>query len=246
MKEDGKPLQGVNITSTGTMGNAYGTTSGPDGRFEINDVQADASLLFFCQGYKRQTLKAIFGSEMTVKMAIDQEYKAQTPRPEPIAIVDGIMTEKSFTEVSKELGYALGIVKFLSLKESAEKYGEKGKNGVVEITTRKKALEMGLKPPFRRMKPEDSPTFQGNKISSFDQWVVSQIKYPTEAIAKGAQGRVYVNFTVELDGSLSNIKLVNSRIPFFQMRCLKQSDLRLNGIRQRMQQWMRLINIMLL
>jgi TonB family protein len=221
LKEDEKPLQGVNITSTGTMGNAYGATSGPDGQFEINDVQADASLLFFCQGYKRQTLKAVFGSEMTVKMVIDPEYKTQTPRPEPIAIVDGVISEKSYTEVSKELGYNLGIIKVLSLKESAEKYGEKGKNGVVEITTRKKALEMGLKPPFRRMKPEDSPTFQGNRISSFDQWLVGQIKYPTEAAAKGAQGRVYVNFTVELDGSLSNIKLVNSPDPVLSDAVLK-------------------------
>ena len=116
LKEDGKPLQGVNITSTGTMGNAQGATTGPDGRFEIMAVQQDASLLFFCKGYKQQTLKAVFTSEMTVKMVIDPEYKVQTQRPEPIAIVDGVISEKSYIEVSKELGYDLGIVKVLSLK----------------------------------------------------------------------------------------------------------------------------------
>ena len=36
-------------------------------------------------------------------------------------------------------------------KEATDKYGEKGANGVYEITTRKKALEMGLKPPFPRV-----------------------------------------------------------------------------------------------
>jgi TonB family protein len=158
---------------------------------------------------------------MTVKMVIDPEYKVQTPRPEPIAIVDGVISEKSYIEVAKELGYDLGIVKVLTLKESSDKYGEKGENGVVEITTRKKALEMGLKPPFRRLKSEDLPTFQGNKIPSFDQWIVNQIKYPSDAVTKGAQGRVYVNFTVELDGSLSNIKLVNSPDPILSDAVLK-------------------------
>ena len=221
LKEDGKPLEGVNITSTGTMGNAHGTTTGPDGRFEIKDVQEDASLLIFCKGYKQQTLKAVFTSEMTVKMVIDPEYKVQTPRPEPIAIVDGVISEKSYIEVSKELGYDLGIVKVLSLKESTDKYGEKGKNGVVEITTRKKALEMGLNPPFRRLKPEDLPTFQGNGVTSFDGWVISQVKFPPEAFANGIQGRVNVNFSVGLDGSLGNIRTIGTPDPVLADAVLK-------------------------
>jgi TonB family protein len=212
LKEDGKPLEGVDIASTGTMGNAFGATTGPDGRFEINNVQADASLLFFCRGYKRLTLKADFNKEMTVKMEKDPDYKAPVvtnapaaQRPNQIVAIDGVLTDKSPVEVRKELGYNMGIGKMVMGKEATDKYGEKGANGVYEIITRKKALEMGLKPPFPRLAPEDYPTFQNQKAGSFNDWVASQVKYPEEAKTKQLEGWVSVNFTVELNGTLSNI-----------------------------------------
>jgi TonB family protein len=139
-----------------------------------------------------------------------QTQQPKQQRPELLVVIDGVVSDKTYEVVSKELGYDLGITKNLSSKAATEKYGEKGQNGVIEITTRPKALAMGLKPPFRRMKPEDVPAFQGAPASSFDNWVVSQVKYPAEAVAKGVYGRVYVNLTVELDGSITNIKLVNS------------------------------------
>ena len=220
LKEDGKPLEGVDIASTGTMGNVFGATTGSDGRFEINNVQADASLLFFCRGYKRLTLKADFNKEMTVKMEKDPEYKAPagTPvfsqRPNPVVAIDGVLTDKSSVEVRKELGYNMGIGKLVTGKEATDKYGEKGADGVYEIITRKKALEMGLKPPFPRLAPTDYPTFQNQRAGSFNDWVASQVKYPEEARTKQLEGWVSVNFTVELNGTLSNIV---STIPVSQI-----------------------------
>lgn len=211
LKEDGTPLEGANITSTGTMGNVFGATTGSDGRFEINNVQADASLLFFCRGYKLLTLKADFNKEMTVKMERDPEYKAPAAinaaaqRPNPIVAIDGVLTDKSPNEVRKELGYNMGIGKAIFGKEATDKYGEKGANGVFEIITRKKALEMGLKPPFPRLAPEDYPTFQNQRAGSFNDWVASKVKYPEEAKIKQIEGWVSVNFTVELNGTISNI-----------------------------------------
>ncbi len=212
MKEDGKPLEGVNITSTGTMGNASGATTGSDGLFEITNVRADASLLFYCKGYKRVTLKAEFNKRMTVKMEKDPEFKA-AQRPEPLVVVDGVIVEKSVNEVIKELGYDFGILKALSLKDAGEKYGDIGKNGAVEITTRKKAIEMGLKPPFPRLKPEDYPTFEGKTRSVFNDWVLGRLKYPPEATSRGIQGIVNINFSVELDGSITNIKAMGTPDP---------------------------------
>ncbi|MCJ7448942.1 MAG: TonB family protein [Bacteroidales bacterium] len=212
LKEDGTPLEGANITSTGTMGNVFGATTGSDGRFAINNIQPDASLLFFCRGYKLLTLKADFNKEMTVKLERDPEYKAPAgpnaaavQRPNPIVVIDGVITDKSPNEVRKELGYNMGIGKAIYGKEATDKYGEKGANGVYEIITRKKALEMGLKPPFPRLAPEDYPTFQNQRFSSFNDWIASQVKYPEEAKTKQLEGWVSVNFTVELNGTLSNI-----------------------------------------
>ena len=215
LNENGKPLVEVHITVTGTMGNAAMATTGQDGRFSIMNVQEDASILFFIRGYKQVNLKPDFQKEMTVKMARDPEYKVpesapgsnftSAQRPEPLVVVDGVISGGKYMDVTKELGYNRGPIKYLSAKEATDKYGDKGKDGVYEIITRKKALEMGLKPAFPRLAPEDFPTFQKQRNETFTDWVKSQAKYPAEAKTKHSEGWVTINFKVELDGTLSNI-----------------------------------------
>jgi TonB family protein len=215
LNEKGKPMEGVNISSTGKMGNAGMATTDADGRFSIMNVQEDATILIFFRGYKQRSLKPDFQKEMTVKMERDPEYKAPeavpgsnftaVQRPEPLVVVDGVISQKTYMDVTKELGYNRGPIKFLSGKEASNKYREKGANGVYEITTRKKALEMGLKPPFPRLAPDDFPTFQQKRNETFTDWVAGQVKYPAEAKSKNIEGWVSVNFKVGLDGTLSNI-----------------------------------------
>jgi len=216
LKEDGKPLEGVDVTNTGTMGNAFIVKTDKNGRFSIANIQSDATLFFYCKGYKNQKLKADFTKEMVVKMEKDPETKvtAQDPKtgtfppqatPDRLVVIDGVISDKTLNSARTDLGYNMGIGKMLMGKEATDKYGEKGANGVYEITTRKKALEMGLKPPFPRLGPQDLPTFQDQPMVAFTKWVVENAKYPAEAQEKKAEGWVSINFTIELDGSLSNI-----------------------------------------
>jgi len=214
LKEDGKQFEGVHISSTGTLGNAQMASSGPDGRFSIPNVQADASLLFFYRGYKQLTLKPEFDKEMKVKMEKDPDYKAPAGtnpdalsgnRPGTIVVIDDVISDKSLNDARKDLGYNMGILKMIFGKEATDKYGEKAVNGAWEITTRKKALEIGLKPPFPRLAPDDYPTFQNKRFDSFTEWVGSQIKYPAAAQTKKLEGWVALNFNVELNGTISNI-----------------------------------------
>ncbi len=206
LKYDGQPLENVNIMCTGSPQNVNSATTGKDGRFELINIRPDASLLFYCQGYKGLTLKADFSDEMSVKMEKDPQYKGSVVRRQgPLVVIDGEITDKNYMDVSKELGYNLGIVKQIFGKEATDKYGEKGVNGVMELTTRKKAQELGLKPEFfPRLAPEDYPTFQNQKWNSFREWVTDQVKYPPEAQAQKLEGWVTVNFTVALDGTVSN------------------------------------------
>jgi TonB family protein len=147
---------------------------------------------------------------MTVHLEVDQDYVPPSSqvnrRPEPLVVIDGNITGKTFTEARKDLGYDFGTMKMLSGKEASDKYGEKGVNGVVEILTRKKALEMGLNPPYPRLSPDDYPTFQGQKYTSFNDWIISHASYPPEAREKNIEGLVQVNVTVGSDGSISDIK----------------------------------------
>ncbi|MCX6262511.1 MAG: TonB family protein [Bacteroidia bacterium] len=228
VNSEGQPIEKVAINTTGTAGNVFATETGKDGRFELYYVQADASIQFFCRGYKLLSLKPDFNKEMSVKMEKDPEYKAPVAiqRPTPLVVIDGMISEKNYRDAFKDLGYDLGPVKLLPGKEATVKYGEKGANGVYEITTRTKAIAMGIKSPLPRLGPDDYPTFQNQGFGQFNYWVANQVKYPPEAQAKKLEGWIQINFTVELDGTLSNIKPAANSDPVLSeevMRVIRNS-----------------------
>ena len=106
------------------------------------------------------------------------------------------------------------IESFTILKdEQATKiYGEKGKNGVVLITT-KKAAQANKQQSAQEeafIKVESMPTFQGGDLNGYRNWFQSQIKYPNEAQEKGVSGRVIFSFVVEKDGSVSNFNALQA------------------------------------
>ena len=55
---------------------------------------------------------------------------------------------------------------------------------------------------------ETKPTFLGGDANQFAQWVNSKLQYPEEAKENGVQGRVVLQFTVQKDGSLANVKVL--------------------------------------
>lgn len=52
--------------------------------------------------------------------------------------------------------------------------------------------------------PEIMPEFVGG-ADALDEFIKKNIKYPAEAKEKGIQGKVYVQFVVEKDGSITNV-----------------------------------------
>ncbi|MCK9625864.1 MAG: energy transducer TonB [Bacteroidales bacterium] len=52
---------------------------------------------------------------------------------------------------------------------------------------------------------EEKPTFMGGEANSFSKWVNSKLVYPDVAKENGVQGRVTLQFTVNIDGSVSNV-----------------------------------------
>ena len=203
--ENGKPIAGVYVTTKGKEGQPIMLFTNSDGAFILNNVADDATIILTIKGYKPRTVKPDFNQPMTIAMEIDPDYKPLPSESQELVVIDNVITDKTFSEAIKDLGYNLGTTNFLNGKEATDKYGEKGANGVIEIMTRKKAQEMGIKTPFPRHDPKDFPTFQGKPYYNFNDWVNSQVKYPEEAKDKKIHGWAVVNFTVDLDGSLSNI-----------------------------------------
>lgn len=58
-----------------------------------------------------------------------------------------------------------------------------------------------------------APKFQGGDVATFSLWVSKNLKYPTAAMERGAQGQVVVDFIIETDGSVSNVMVANSVDP---------------------------------
>jgi len=52
--------------------------------------------------------------------------------------------------------------------------------------------------------PEIMPEFIGG-ADALDEFVKKNVKYPAEAKEKGIQGKVYVQFVVEKDGTVTNV-----------------------------------------
>ena len=60
---------------------------------------------------------------------------------------------------------------------------------------------------------EDMPTFRGGDVNKFREWVQSRIKYPQIAAENGIQGKVFIMFVVEPDGSVSNVTIMRGVDP---------------------------------
>ena len=229
LEEDGKPLGGVYIASTGSLGSVMSAYSGSDGRFVLSNVQDNAFLVLNCCGYASVTVKADYKSDMTIKMSKDNSMRetqylnesAGGTSQKPLTVLDGEISNQPTTELMSKLGNEFGTVVVLKGKEATDKYGEAGKNGVEEVYSRKKATELGLKFPFRRISPDEYPTFQGENFTTFNDWVIRQLKYPAEATSKGIHGRITVYFSVEADGSVSDVKLQGQSDPLIADAVIK-------------------------
>lgn len=65
--------------------------------------------------------------------------------------------------------------------------------------------------PFQLV--EQKPSFNGGDANEFSKWVNSHLVYPRIAKNNGIQGRVTVQFTIETDGKVTNVKVIRSVEP---------------------------------
>ena len=60
--------------------------------------------------------------------------------------------------------------------------------------------------PFQLV--ETKPSFNGGDANEFSKWVNAKLVYPEIAKENGVQGRVTLQFTVEADGRVTNVKVL--------------------------------------
>lgn len=74
----------------------------------------------------------------------------------------------------------------------------------VSVTEEPEALELS--------EVEVKPAFPGGEAAMY-KFLCEQIRYPAEAAEDGASGKVIVQFVIEKDGSVSNVKVLRGKHP---------------------------------
>lgn len=68
---------------------------------------------------------------------------------------------------------------------------------------------------------EVMPSFKGGDLNKFRDWVQKRANYPAVAIENKIQGKVYLTFIVEPDGSVSNVTVVKGVDPIIDVEAVK-------------------------
>ena len=68
---------------------------------------------------------------------------------------------------------------------------------------------------------EEMPLFDGGDINVFRNWVQRNVKYPKVAVENGIQGKVFVMFVVETDGTVSNAEIMRGVDPSLDEEVLR-------------------------
>ncbi len=158
VKADGKPLHGTSVIVSGTT---IGTIADIDGNFKLNSVPTEAKIAFSFVGFKTVMQKQDFNQQMTITMVADTvkfekgvvavgygpkppvtdsgsgagKNKLSDSANPPLFIVDGKIIDKSkFDKINTDDFESMEVFKD---KSATDKYGEKGKYGVVLVTLKK-------------------------------------------------------------------------------------------------------------
>ncbi len=126
-----------------------------------------------------------------------------------------VKTTTTTTTVTKEV-----VVEEVSSEKDRTKIG-KNENEEEEIPfiPIKKEYGQDDEVPFQIV--EVKPTFQGGDENAFTKWVFEQLKYPADAVKGKVQGRVILQFVVDENGNVGNVKVVRGVAPSLDQEALR-------------------------
>jgi TonB family protein len=198
---DPKTIKSVSVLKDESATKAYGE-KGKNGVVEITTKLQD---------YSQKNEKTPKSNEVVVvgygKKALPENEKTTVVvrgvplqgEDQPLYVLNGkIISPEVMAAIDPKTIKSVSVLK----DESATKaYGEKGKNGVVEITTGKDIIIF--------TKTEQAPQFPGGK-EEWNRYLQKNLRYPDKAIDKGVQGVTNVEFVVDVFGNLSQFTILDN------------------------------------
>ena len=153
---------------------------------------------------EKQTVEALQETTQIVETEEMVPITQETPPPPPSAPSIPVLSDQ-IDIVDDEIQVDDDL--FLNLEDQADMgveimdYVETVEDEVVE----EEAI------PF--MLVEEKPSFMGGDANAFSKWVNERLVYPEIAKENGVQGRVTLQFTVNTDGTVSNVKVLRGVDP---------------------------------
>lgn len=164
----GKHLSGVQINVSGRNNKA---TSDGMGHFTINNVPENATITISAENYVSQTVSPVFTSEMVIRLEVNMPFDEMkkgiadylpVPGSNPLIVINGVAEEKlSMADIDPTNKVA--SLRIFGGKDAVTRFGEKAKNGAVEIITEPNTdTKPGPYPPV------DSPEFKEKTLVLID------------------------------------------------------------------------------
>lgn len=135
----------------------------------------------------------------------------------PMYIIDGVTMKPSQpSPLSTIKQDDIASIEVLKDENATKLYGDGGKYGVILITTKKGKTDK----VYDFVSLETQPSFPGG-MDKFYQYLGKAVKYPAEAQKNNIQGKVFLSFTVEKDGTLSDIKVEKKLEPSLDAEAIR-------------------------
>ncbi|MBQ1952639.1 MAG: TonB family protein, partial [Alistipes sp.] len=213
--DKGAAMAGVTVVKKGT---GEGVCSDLKGYAELNVKSGDQ---LFCSMIGKETI------HYTVEQ-IPAEVLTLKMKSEPVEIdelvVVGYGAEEQAKPAADEEAVPFMLVDDERKKEIMAQHKREMEQAKADLETAKAELEAAkeemeqAKADMEQAKAaadeevflivEQMPTFEGGDINTFRQWVQMRVQYPKELQDAGVSGRVIVQFEVDTDGAMVNVRTV--------------------------------------
>jgi TonB family protein len=161
------------------------------------------------------------------------DFKFENGKP-PLVIVDGI--EKTYIDLQKVDPNTIQTVSVLKDKSAIEVFGDKGKDGVIVVTTKENS-STGKNEKVSKVEVtgygdqkvqkdlfivvEEMPVFPDGGEKGMLAWIYNNIKYPGEAVKKNITGQVIVNFVVSGTGKIEKVRVDKPGNPLLDTEAIR-------------------------
>lgn len=176
--------------------------------------------------YLKVLLGVILAGSLTASFAFEPKNSENLQQPETSQTKTIVFDGKS-VQLS---GDAASVNKLIDIITESDEYKVKtdGKTGLVTIESKGTVdvVGYGVKGEPKNQQDEildtvdQMPEYPGG-VDAFRLFLARTVKYPAEATKKGIQGKVFVTFVIEKDGSVGQAKVVRSADPLLDAEALR-------------------------